>query len=275
MKIDSHHHFWKYDPVEYDWIDDDMSRIRRDFLPNDLKQEIEQTGIEGVVSVQARQTLDETDWLLDLADASDFIKGVVGWVPLASEEIGETLARYSGREKLKAVRHVVQGQPEGFLDDAAFNDGIRELVTRGLVYDILIFENQLEETIRFVDRHPDQAFVLDHIAKPKIKDDILEPWLGNLSELAKRENVLGCKLSGMVTEADFEKWTEAQLCPYLDGVMSAFGPERLMFGSDWPVCLVACGFGKWVDLIGRFIEPLSESEQALIMGGTATKAYKL
>ncbi|MEM9079481.1 MAG: amidohydrolase family protein [Verrucomicrobiota bacterium] len=274
MKIDAHHHFWNYDPVEYDWIDDSMAVIRRSFLPADLKQEIEGVGLDGVVSVQARMILEETDWLLELAKANDFIKGVVGWVPLAQDDISSILDHYSAESKLKAVRHVVQGQPAGFLDDEAFNRGIRELAPRDLVYDILIFENQLEEAIRFVDRHPNQVFVLDHIAKPKIRENELEPWSVNIRELAKRENV-SCKLSGMVTEADFQNWSEAQMQPYLETSLEAFGPERLMFGTDWPVCLVAARYQQWAELIERFIGSLSGSEQEAIMGGTAQRFYKL
>jgi len=241
MVIDSHHHFWNYDPVEYDWIDESKQAIRRSFLPGDLKAEIDQAGVDGVVSVQARQIVKETDDLLKYADENDFIKGVVGWVPLADPNISEVLDRYSDAKKLKAVRHVVQGEPDGFLDGEAFNQGIEKLRDHNLVYDVLILERQLEESIRFVDRHSDQPFVLDHIAKPQIKIDQLEPWRRNIQELSKRDNIT-CKISGMVTEADYNDWTEDQLLPYLDTVLEAFGPDRLMFGSDWPVCLVACGY---------------------------------
>ena len=274
MTVDSHHHFWNYDPVEFDWIDDSMRTIRRSFLPNDLQVEISQAGIDAVISVQARQIMEETDFLLEQANAHDFIKGVVGWVPLANANITEVLDRYKSADKLKAVRHVVQGEPDGFLDGEAFNRGIQALQAQGLVYDVLIFEHQLEEAIRFIDRHPNQIFVLDHIAKPQIKIDQLDPWQANIRELAKRDNV-SCKLSGMVTEADFENWTEHQLRPYLDTVLEAFGPERLMFGSDWPVCLVASAYKRWHDLICEYIQPLSSAEQAAIMGDNAIRAYKL
>ncbi len=274
MTIDAHHHFWNYDPVEYDWIDESMRTIRRSFLPQDLKSAIDTAGIDGVVCVQARQTTEETDWLLELAGANDFIRGVVGWLPLASEDIEALLDRYAKNPKLKALRHVVQGEADGFLDGDSFNRGIQALQPHGLVYDVLIFERQLKEAIRFVDRHPEQAFVLDHIAKPQIKQNLMEPWQSDIRELAKRPNVT-CKLSGMVTEADYATWTEAQLRPYLDTVLEAFGPERLMFGSDWPVCLVATGYKQWADLIRDFIAPLSEAEQAAILGETATRTYKL
>ena len=274
MKIDAHHHFWNYDPIEYDWIDDHMSAIRRSFLPEDLKAEIDSVGIEGVISVQARMTLEETNWLLSLAEENPFIKGVVGWLPLAEDNIEELLDRYSAESKLKAIRHVIQGEKPGFMDHRDFNYGIRALTQRDIAYDILIFENQLQEAIRFVDRHPDQTFILDHIAKPKIKSNEIEPWAENIRKLANRENV-SCKLSGMVTEADFNQWTESQMQPYLDTCLEAFGPQRLMFGTDWPVCLVAARYDEWARLIQNFIAPLSTDEQEAIMGGTATHAYKL
>ena len=274
MVIDSHHHFWNYDPVEFDWIDESMRSIRRSFLPDDLEAQISTVGIDGVISVQARQILKETDFLLNQAEANDFIKAVVGWVPLADANINELLDRYKEAPKLKSVRHVVQGEAFGFLDNEAFNHGINALKAYDLVYDILIFEHQLAETIRFVDRHPNQAFVLNHIAKPQIKINQFEPWKENILELSKRENVT-CKISGMVTEADFHNWQAAQLHPYLDTVLEAFGADRIMFGSDWPVCLVACDYKQWYDLIREYIQQLSSTEQANIMGNTAIQTYKI
>lgn len=274
MVIDSHHHFWNYDPVEFDWIDENMRSIRRSFLPDDLEAQISTVGIDGVISVQARQILDETDFLLKQAEANDFIKAVVGWVPLADANINELLERYKEASKLKSVRHVVQGEACGFLDSEEFNHGINALKAYDLVYDILIFEHQLEEAIRFVDRHPNQAFVLNHIAKPQIKINQVKPWKENILELSKRENVT-CKISGMVTEADFHNWQAAQLHPYLDTVLEAFGADRIMFGSDWPVCLVACDYKKWYDLIRKYIQQLSSTEQANIMGNTAIQTYKI
>jgi len=275
LRIDSHHHLWKYNPKEYGWIDDAMAVLRRDFLPGHLRAEMATAGIDGVVSVQARQTEQETAWLLGLAENNEFIKGVVGWVPLAAPKVDRTLEKYCRHWKLRAVRHVVQGEPDDrFILGEEFNAGIRLLREFGLAYDILILERQLPPTIEFVDLHPEQVFVLDHIAKPKIKDNELEPWRTNLLELGKRQNVY-CKISGLVTEADFAAWTEAQLQPYLDTVLAAFGPRRLMFGSDWPVCRVACDYKRWVELVGRFIAKLSADEQARIMGGTAIEAYGL
>lgn len=275
MKIDAHHHFWSYDPVEYGWIDDTMRVIRRDFLPEHLKAEITATGVDGVVSVQARQSLAETNWLVDFARQHDFIKGVVGWVELISPTVSSELERFAANPKLKSLRHVVQGEPDdNFILRDDFNRGIRELRKFNLAYDILIFERHLPPTIRFVDAHPDQIFVLDHIAKPRIKDDAFEPWNKQLRELAKRPNVY-CKASGMVTEADYTTWTEAQVRRYFDAALEAFGPQRLMFGSDWPVCLVACGYARWHQLVSSWISKLSPAEQARILGGTAVEAYKL
>ena len=275
LRIDAHHHFWKYDPVEYGWIDDAMAVIRRDFMPAHLREEIAAAGVDGVVSVQGRQSVEETAWLLGLAENYDFIKGVVGWVPLALPSLGKTLEKFSKHWKLRGVRHVVQGEPDDrFILGEEFNAGIRLLREFGLVYDILIFERHLPPTIEFVDLHPEQVFVLDHIAKPKIKAGELEPWRKNILELGKRQNVY-CKISGVVTEADYQTWTEAQLQPYLETVLAAFGPRRLMFGSDLPVCRVACDYKRWVELVGRFIAKLSPDEQARIMGGTASEAYGL
>lgn len=275
MIIDSHHHFWNYSVEEYGWIDDSMSAIARSFTPSDLKAEIDAVGIDGVVSVQARQTVEETEWLLQLAEANNFIKGVVGWVPLAEENVGDTLASFTGRKKLKAVRHVVQDEPDNrFIMGDDFNRGVAQLADLGLVYDILIFERQLPASIEFVDRHPNQSFVLDHIAKPKIADAEIEPWKDNFFELAKRENVV-CKLSGMVTEDDWKNWSLASLRPYLDAALEAFGPDRLMFGSDWPPCLLACGYADWYQLIRDWAAPLSDTEKANLLGNVAIRAYHL
>ena len=275
MVIDAHHHFWNYSAKEYGWISDEMNVLRRDFLPDDLRKEIAAAGVDGVVSVQARQTVEETRWLLELAAANNFIRGVVGWVPLVSPDVGRDLERFAASRKLKAVRHVLQDEPD---DDYALRDdftrGIAELKRFNLRYDILIFERHLPQAIKLVDRHPEQVFVLDHVAKPKIKAGELDPWRANLKELARRGNVF-CKVSGMVTEADWQGWTPAQLRPYFDATLEAFGPRRLMFGSDWPVCLLACDYGRWVKTVRDFAAGLTAAEQARLFGGTATEAYGL
>ncbi len=275
MIIDSHHHFWIYNPVEYDWIEDDMKRIRADFLPQDLKEEINMAGVDGVITVQARQTTEETDWILQFAAENEFIKGVIGWIPLIDEHCEEYLCKYKNHPYLKGVRHVLQGEPDPeYMLHNDFNRGIRLLRKYDLVYDILIFEHQLPQTVEFVDANPDQTFILDHIAKPGIKHNLINPWKNNIFELAKRNNVF-CKISGMVTESDYSNWSVEQLYPYLETVLEAFGSERLMFGSDWPVCLVACEYKQWLDIVKDFISKLSAGEQKDILGLNAARIYHL
>jgi len=275
MKIDSHHHFWKYDPVEYAWIGDHMTKLRRDFGPEDLLAETQQAGIDGVVSVQASQTLQETEFLNGYAAGNDLIKGVVGWVPFAEAGVQAHIERFAAEPKIVGMRHVVQDEPDdAFILGGAFNEGIALLKNHGLIYDILIYERQLGPSIEFVDRHPGQVFVLDHIAKPRIGDGAVEPWKSQMFELARRDNVY-CKISGVATEADWANWSEDQLLPYLGTALEAFGPDRLMFGSDWPVALLAIGYAQWAGIVERFAAELSEPEQARLWGGTAIEAYKL
>jgi len=276
MTIDSHHHFWKYNPAEYSWIDDAMSAIRRDFLAADLAREIEHANVDAVISVQARQSLDETRWLLELARANAFIAGVVGWLPMVSPSAGDHLDALlaDARGKLVGLRHVLQAEPDDYAFDAHFTVILRQLALQNLSYDILILERQLPSAIALVDRHPNLTFVLDHLAKPRIKDGAISPWRERIGELAKRPNVY-CKISGMVTEADYRAWTPDQLRPYVDVALESFGPHRLMFGSDWPVCLVACDYTRWANIVRGFIQTLSPTEQADIMGNTARRAYRL
>jgi L-fuconolactonase len=273
--LDSHQHFWRYDAEEYDWIGDDLAAIRRDFLPADLAREIGPAGVDAVVSVQARQTLDETRWLLGLAEANDFIAGVVGWVPLVSPTVGDTLESLARNPRLCAVRHVLQGEADpDFAAKHDFNRGLAALRGLGLAYDILVYERQLPMATALVDRHPDQVFVVDHVAKPRIRDAVLSPWRERIRELARRPNVF-CKLSGMVTEADPRAWTRATLEPYADVVLSAFGPSRVMFGSDWPVCLAACSYSRWLATVRELCAGLSATERESVLGGTAQRAYGL
>jgi L-fuconolactonase len=275
LRIDAHHHLWRYSRKEYDWIGPGMEAIACDFGPADLLHELCACGIEGSLAVQAQQSLEETDWLLTLAEQAQFIRGVVGWAPLASADLVEVLERWSGRNKLKGLRHIVQSEPDDeFLLRSDFNRGIEAIARRGLVYDILIYERHLPAAIRFVDGHPNQVFVLDHVAKPRIKDHQLEPWRSCLAELAKRENVY-CKLSGMVTEADWKSWTADDLRPYAEVALDVFGAERLMFGSDWPVCLLACGYEKWFATAQDLLASLSKAEKDLVLGGVAAKVYSL
>jgi L-fuconolactonase len=273
LKLDSHQHFWKYSDAEYGWIED--PKLRRDFLPDDLHKQLRAAKIDGSISVQARQTTGETEWLLSLAARYSFLKGVVGWVPLISPTVEADIEKFAADKKLKAVRHVVQDeQDDQYILREDFNAGVALLDKHGLAYDILIFDRHLPYAIEFVDRHPKQRFIVDHIAKPRIREGAVLPWRDNLREMAKRPNVW-CKISGVVTEADHKHWTEAQLRFYIDTAIDAFGPKRIMFGSDWPVCLSATTYQDWRDLMHRATQKLSESEQAAIFGGTAAEAYRI
>ena len=274
-KIDSHHHLWRYDKKNYEWIDDNMEVLRRDFLPPDLEKQLHNAGIDGAVVVQAQQTSSETDWLISLAEQLSFIRGVVGWAPIANGNFPGHLDRLQSSRKLKGLRHIIQSEPDdNFILNASFNRGIASLKNTGLVYDILIFEKHLPAAIQFVDLHPQQKFVLDHVAKPRIRERVMDHWRQNISELAKRENVY-CKLSGMVTEADWSAWSPQDLWPYLEVVLEAFGPQRLMAGSDWPVCLLAVSYSAWFAVLNTFLEKLTPTERERILGGTATDVYSL
>lgn len=278
MVIDSHHHFWRYDETEYGWIPPAWSALRRDFLPEELGREISAAGVDGVISVQARQTLGETEWLLELATRYPFVRGVVGWVPLTAADVEaqlDRLAALPAAAKLRALRHVLQGEPdEAYMLRDDFNRGIRALTRRGLAYDILIFERHLPAAIRLADLHPAQTFIVDHLAKPRIAAGGLEPWATNLRELARRPNV-ACKLSGMVTEADPRAWSPDQLRPFIDVALAAFGPDRLLFGSDWPVCLAGVSYARWKSVVLQALGALTPHELAAVMGGNAARLYKV
>lgn len=275
MIIDSHQHFWKYEPTKHAWIDDEMAVIRKDFLPNHLQKVYQENGIDGCVAVQADQTLLETDFLLELSNEFDFIKGIVGWVDLRSKDVDATLEKYSHQKKIKGFRHVVQGEADhNFLLRPNFLSGISALKNYNYTYDILIFPHQLGATLEFVKQFPNQKFVIDHIAKPYIKHGFFEGWATLIKEIAKCKNVY-CKLSGMITEADYNTWTPEQIEPYMNLVLEAFGSERLMYGSDWPVCLVAGNYEKVKSLTTNFIAKLSADEQKNVMGANAIKFYEL
>jgi L-fuconolactonase len=274
-RIDAHHHLWRYAEDEYGWISNEMSVLSRDYLPEDLRRELFASGIHGSIAVQARQTLEETSWLLRFASEFDFVRGVVGWAPLASPEFPAVIEHLQESEKLKGLRHVIQDEPDNdFMHRPGFNAGVALLKQYGLVYDILIFERHLPAAISFVDRHPAQVFVLDHVAKPRIRERKLEPWKKNIRELARRENVY-CKVSGMVTEASWKNWSPADLQPYFDVVLQSFGPNRLMAGSDWPVCLLATTYHTWFSTVEEFIRPLSIAEREMILGSVASEVYSL
>lgn len=268
LRIDAHQHFWEYETAAFGWITDDMAAIRRSFLPQDLEPRLRATGFDGCIAVQAPQTEQETEWLLSLSEKADFIRGVVGWVDLCAENVGERLDHFVKHPRFRGVRHIVQAEPECFMQGAAFRSGLRALTARNLTYDILVYPHQLGEAIELVDALPNQKFVLDHLGKPRIGDDSGE-WSELILELAKRENVWA-KLSGLVTEANWKSWHPADFSFYLDYALEAFGPKRLMFGSDWPVCLVAAHYSDVVNLVE---EHVSETEHVAIFGETAAAFY--
>jgi L-fuconolactonase len=250
MKLDSHQHFWQYNESDYGWMSDQHAIIKKDFLPEHLQTLLATTKLDGCIAVQARQILAETDFLLQLAKDNSFIKGVVGWIPFCDAQVEGYLEQYVGREKLVGFRHVIHDEPdEQFILRADFNKGIQAFSKYSLCYDLLIFERHLPQTIQFVDQHPGLSMVIDHIAKPRItQDEFDHTWAVNIKRLAEREQVT-CKLSGMVTEVQCGTWNEAMLKPYFDVVLEAFGPERIMFGSDWPVCLLQSTYTKWIETV--------------------------
>lgn len=273
-RIDAHQHFWKFDPVRDSWIDASMLKIQKDFLPEDLLPLLNENKFSGCVAVQASQSEEETNFLLDLAAKNDFIKGVVGWVDLLDKNIADRLAAFSTQKKLKGFRHVVQGESDDFMLRNDFRNGIRELKQFNYTYDILIFHRQLPAAIDLANRFPDQAFVLDHIAKPNIKSGAIQSWKEDIKELAKAENVM-CKISGMVTEANWYSWTADDLKPYLDVIFENFPKENLMFGSDWPVCNLAANYNLVVKTLEEYISQLPAQEQNLIWYGNANTFYKI
>ena len=275
MKIDTHQHFWKYSKEEYPWIAEGMEVLAQDRLPADLGPLLKDNGIEGTVAVQARQVVEETEALLAMAEEYDFIRGVVGWVDLRSPNVEAQLERFKDRTKLVGVRHVVQDEPdEKFVLREDFMRGIGMLKAYDLVYDILIFPHQLAASIELVKKFPEQVFILDHIAKPNIKDKHMSPWESDIKKLASFENV-SCKLSGMVTEADWHNWTAEDFRPYMEVVLEAFGAERLTIGSDWPVCTLAGQYGSVVSIAADFIVQLSDNEQKAIWERNPERIYGL
>ena len=275
MRVDAHQHFWRHDPVHFAWIDDSMAILRRDFLPEDLEPLLAAKDLDACVAVQATTTDAETDWLLDLAEAHDFIRGVVGWADLRSSTFEERLGSLLERPKLVGLRHVVQSEPdERFLLREDFARGVEALGQAGLTYDLLIYPRQLPAAIAFADRHEDLGIVLDHLAKPEIRSGRLESWTRDLRELARRENVF-CKISGLVTEADWTAWRPEQIRSCIEVGLEAFGPARLMIGSDWPVCTLAAGHDQVIDLAESAIGGLSARERAAIAGENARRFYGL
>lgn len=275
MKIDAHQHFWNYDPVKDAWITDDMHVIQRNFMPEDLWPALKQQGIEGCIAVQADQSEHETLFLLELADKFDFIKGVVGWVDLRASNIGERLEYFSTFPKLKGFRHVVQGEPQDdFLLRKDFCRGIALLREYDFTYDILIYPRHIKYANEFVRRFPEQPFVIDHLAKPFIRDKKIDEWKKDIETIAEAGNV-HCKLSGMVTEADWKNWVMDDFKLYIDTVVESFGPERIMFGSDWPVCLVAAEYKQVCKVVEQHTSYLSDVSKERLWGGNAERFYKV
>ncbi len=274
MKIDAHQHFWQFDPIRDAWIDDTMSVIQRDFLPEDLGPILFENRMDGCVAVQADQSETETKFLLDLAAKNNFIHGVVGWVDLRSEDVEERLAHYAQNDLFKGVRHIAQGEADDFLLREDVQRGIGFLSKYDLTYDILVFARQLPAAIELVKAFPDQKFVLDHLAKPQFSKGLDKEWQSNIAALGKYPNVF-CKLSGMVTETDDFKWKKSDFIPFLEVIFSSFGKERVMYGSDWPVCLLAADYGAQLNILQAYISDFSRVEQSKIMGGNAVSFYDL
>lgn len=275
MRVDAHQHFWKYNPVEYEWVDDSMAAIQRDFLPEDLAPELERNQLQGSVAVQARQTLEETRWLLELADRSSKILGVVGWVELCSPDVRAQLSAFVGNPKLVGIRHIVQSEPDDrFLLRPDFLRGIASLEEFDLAYDILIYTKHLPVAAEFVERFPRQRFVLDHLAKPAIKSREIESWATGIRRLAALPNVF-CKLSGLVTEADWQGWKPEDITPYLDIAFEAFGASRLMIGSDWPVCLVAGSYSRTMGVVKDYLKRHPAEIREAVLGENARRFWRL
>lgn len=272
IQLDSHQHFWTYDAGRYPWIPQG-SALHRDWLPEDLAPLLAKTGLEGSIAVQARQSIEESRWLLELAEQDPSIKGVVGWVDLQSDAVEDELARFARHPKFVGVRHVVQDEPDAdFMLRPAFLRGIGRLRQFKLTYDILIFPRQLPAAIELARRFPEQRFVLDHLAKPLIRDGTISPWREQIRELAASPNVW-CKVSGMITEADPANWKPLDFKPYLDVVFEAFGEGRLMFGSDWPVCLLAGSYEQAHELVNVYVRSMSGEARGRLFGGNAARFY--
>ncbi|GAA0892782.1 amidohydrolase family protein [Fulvivirga kasyanovii] len=274
MRIDAHQHFWQYHPVKEGWITDDMQVIRRDFMPADLKPLLDKHAFDGCVAVQADQSENETLFLLELAADNDWIKGVVGWLDLQEHDLNEQLAYFKANKHFKGVRHILQAEPKGFMTSNSFVEGVKSVGKHGLTYDILTNETQLDDVLELVRSLPAMPLVIDHISKPDIKKQSFDHWAKYMKILSEYDHV-HVKLSGMATEADWQHWTEKDFTIYIDFCLQHFGPQRLMYGSDWPVCLVAGNYDHIISALQSSISSLSLEEQGWIMGKTATKFYNL
>src|SRR5208282_1941983 len=275
IRIDAHQHFWKYTPAEYGWINDQMAPLRRDFLPGDLKPLLDENGMHGSIAVQARQSLEETHWLLKLAEQNRFIEGVIGWVDLCSPLLTDQLEEIAAHRKLVGVRHVLQDENDDhFMLRPEFQRGIAQLAEFGLAYDLLLHPRHLPIATQLVRQYPAQTFVLDHLAKPAIAEGLIEPWCRDIRELAKCPNV-SCKLSGMVTEARWKTWMPGDFRPYLDAALDAFGASLLMIGSDWPVCTLSAEYAQTLAIGVDFAQQFTKAERDGILGGNCARIYKI
>lgn len=274
MRIDAHQHFWHYNPKQHEWIDDKMSVIRKDFLPVDLLPILQKNNFDGCIAIQADQTEMETKFLIDLAIKNNVIQGVVGWVDLKAENIYEQLAYYKQYDVVTGFRHVLQNEEPDFMLESNFLNGIQCLQDFNYTYDLLIFPQHLPAAIKLVKQNPHQLFVIDHIAKPYIKFGLIAQWKKDIELIAKFENVF-CKISGMVTEVDYENWQDSDFLPYLDIVVKAFGTKRIMYGSDWPVCLVAASYPEMLNVVENYFNGFSETEQEDFFGKNAQLFYQL
>lgn len=272
--IDTHVHFWNYDKVKDAWITDEMKILQRDFLPQHLRSELDQNGIEGIVAVQADQSENETKFLIELAKKNPEIKGIVGWVDLQNENIENKLLYYSQSSIIKGFRHIVQAESPGFLKGKRFLNGIQLLKDFGFTYDVLIYEGQLEEVIEFVNKFHGQKFIIDHCAKPAIKNKSINAWKNGMQEISQNKNVY-CKLSGLTTESNWNTWKEKDFYPYFDTVFECFGTDRLLFGSDWPVVLVSGTYTKWKNLLKKYMHDFSEEEMRKVFTENAIEFYNL
>jgi L-fuconolactonase len=275
MRVDAHQHFWKYDAAEYGWIDDSMSVLKRDFSPDESAREMARVGFDACVAVQARQTLDETRWLLGLADKHPSIAGVVGWVDLQADNVRGQLAEFAGRQRLVGIRHIAQSEPDDrFLLRPQVVRGIGLLADFGLAFDILIYRRHLGSATELVGRLPSQRFVLDHLAKPDLRSGEIDEWERNIRRLAAHPNVFA-KLSGLVTEASWAQWTSEQMRPYLDVAFDAFGWNRLMIGSDWPVCTVSADYARTMNVVIDYVAARPDHERDAVLGGNARRFWHL
>jgi L-fuconolactonase len=275
MKIDAHQHFWIYNEKEYGWISKDMSELQRDFLPGDLEERLQHLNFDGSIAVQARQSLEETSWLLELAEKYEYIKGVVGWVDLCSPDVTKQLKRFSDNLYLKGIRHVIHDEADDqFMLRDDFQRGIRALNDFGLTFDLLLFPKHIPYAIELVEKFPKQPFVLDHIGKPDIKNKVISPWNDDLTKLAKYKNVY-VKLSGMVTEADWKNWEKKDFKAYLDVVFNTFGPDRMMIGSDWPVCTVSNCYETVMEIVLDYVKRFAPESENLILGENCTRFYSI